>query len=473
MFANYKQVVNDNDADLIFSQGAYATGDEFLRFVNVNDKILSSKLFECSQNIELNNATLKFRYNVIPNSSALSYNDADILPKIAIINLINTTVIPASFTTITGSLSNSNIVDNTISGLKITDSSLIGSKLSDNTVDGVKLITNSVNANRITDNTLTISKIQNLGGTPSSLTFLRGDGQWQGISQLSNGITSIQIAAEGQLNIISPNNTYQSSVGFYIVGGTSQGAKIQYSENTLLLTTTVNNQLVVIASENNMRFQKDVIINSPAVLKNNLGTVVATDNAEYVTLYHLNNSFILNGTNISTGSIPHSKLASGGSVEDDAYLSKNFGFLDPIYIRDTTKRVKMSGLITGNEGIFKVAYNTGLALAKTTFQLETIATGAKIFEIGNDGTNVDFKFNTINAFSILGNVTPNINITNKLTNSSVTKVASTNDEYITKYHYETQPLIGANITNSTIVATTKLSATGTKDSTTFLRGDNT
>jgi hypothetical protein len=120
---------------------------------------LSSKLFECSQNIELNNATLKFRYNVIPNSSAISYNDADLLPKIAIINLINTTVIPASFTTITGSLSNTNIIDNTISGLKITDSSLIGSKLTDNTVDGVKLITNSVNGNRITDNTLTISKI--------------------------------------------------------------------------------------------------------------------------------------------------------------------------------------------------------------------------------------------------------------------------------------------------------------------------
>jgi hypothetical protein len=102
------------------------------------------------------------------------------------------------------------------------------------------------------------------------------------------------------MNIRSPNNTFQSTLNFAVDGSTNGVTKIHYNDSLLpvRLSTTVNNVLTTFSTPNEIEFLKNVIINSPAKLKNNLSTVVATTNDEYITLYHLINSFILNGTNI-------------------------------------------------------------------------------------------------------------------------------------------------------------------------------
>jgi hypothetical protein len=117
----------------------------------------------------------------------------------------------------------STVVDGGITTAKIADGAVTSAKIADGTIATGDMADSAVTTAKLANSSVTVAKIS-ASGTPSSTTFLRGDGSWQ---TAGGGVTSLN----GQTGAIT--NTDYNAIGSYCAGG-------RYGTGT---TTTYNTTL--------------------------------------------------------------------------------------------------------------------------------------------------------------------------------------------------------------------------------------
>jgi len=130
--------------------------------------------------------------------------------------------------------------ENAVTSAKITDSNFTTAKIADLNVTTAKIADSNVTEAKIASNAVTTAKINNAAvtiaklsatGTPSSSTFLRGDGSWQTISttpttdQVLAATAGASVGAVGTYALLR-NNTAGTST---TQGSTLAGSSLVYT----------------------------------------------------------------------------------------------------------------------------------------------------------------------------------------------------------------------------------------------------
>jgi hypothetical protein len=144
--------------------------------------------------------------------------------------------------TLTNSIQNADIVANAITTSKVANGTVTTSKMADSAISGLKLLTYAVTGRHLAAASVSMDKI-NATGTPSSSTYLRGDGTWSTVSSGSSAGLALdatntsgsQTIAIGGSSVapttVSFNNniTYNSSYGTFNGSSFTVGTSGLYS----------------------------------------------------------------------------------------------------------------------------------------------------------------------------------------------------------------------------------------------------
>jgi hypothetical protein len=152
-----------------------------------------------------------------------------------------------------GAVATVDIADSAVTTAKIADSAITSGKIADGAVATADIADSAVTTAKIANANVTVAKIS-ATGTPSSTTFLRGDGSWQEASSIPTyGAVGTYINA-----FYGINNTNSLNQGRTLAGGTDiAGSSLyisQYSTTTSVASARVWNPGTSVQQYNNATF---------------------------------------------------------------------------------------------------------------------------------------------------------------------------------------------------------------------------
>ena len=315
-------------------------------------------------------------------------------------------------------------------------------------------VTNATHTGDVTgDTVLTIAagavdlSMLSAGGTPSISKYLRGDYQWVTLPSFGT-VTSVAIAGTDGIDVDSGSPITTSGT---ITLGLNKATTLSF-----------------------LNVQDGAQVNAVDSVNSQTGVVTldTDDIAQGLTnLYNQTHTGDVTGSTVLTiaaGAVDISMLSAGGTPSVSTFLRgdnswSSVGFTD---LSGTLTSAQLRSVITDETGTGSLVFQGSPVINTPELRLESITDPATplIGRIWQSLTTADtLKYRPTSA-TIETIVTADL--TQTLTNKTLTSPILTTPNLGT-------PSVAV-LTNATgLVATTGLTATGTKDSTTFLRGDNT
>lgn len=125
--------------------------------------------------------------------------------------------------TTAGAVGENNLASSAVTTAKIADGAITSGKIADGTIATADIADGAVTSAKIADGTIVTADLANSAvtvakisatGTPSSTTFLRGDGSWQsagGAPSAIDAIGTVMTAAMNTTSVLKPNDTVSGS----------------------------------------------------------------------------------------------------------------------------------------------------------------------------------------------------------------------------------------------------------------------